>query len=437
MSGQYLLSYYGDDFTGSTDVMEALSSNGIETVLFTRIPSEDEQARFTGFRAVGLAGTSRSQPPAWMDRHLPVAFEWLKSLGAEFCHYKVCSTFDSAPERGSIGRALEIGLSVFEQRQAGIVVGAPQLKRYTMFGHLFAGYAGQVYRVDRHPVMRHHPATPMAEADLRLHLTAQTALPVAVPDADGAALSGCEELQALLDGTHARAVLFDVHDAASQRRAGDMLAGMQALGNRFLVGSSGIEYALLAAGRLGVEGSREPARPLDAAERIAVVSGSCSPTTERQIRTACAAGFAGIALDFSDLADGDGEAFDKALREAGKALAEGRSPILYTALGAPVSTAIDPEANSTVGRTLGRLLDTLVKRHDLTRVAVAGGDTSSHALSELDTLALTLRKAIPASPGSPVCLGHFADGREPIELLLKGGQIGGERYFVDLRDGTI
>jgi uncharacterized protein YgbK (DUF1537 family) len=277
----------------------------------------------------------------------------------------------------------------------------------------------------------------MAEADLKLHLKVQTALPVAVPDADGAALSGSEDLRTFLDGADARAVLFDIHDAASQRRAGEMLAAMQALGHRFAVGSSGVEYALLAAGLLAAEDAQEPVSPLKVADRIAVVSGSCSPTTERQIRAACAAGFSGIALDFADLAAGDGEAFDKALREAGISLGEGRSPILYTALGAPASTSADPEANSTVGRTLGRLLDTLVKRHGLARVAVAGGDTSSHALSELDILALTLRKAIPASPGSPVCLGHFADRREPIELLLKGGQIGGDRYFVELRDGTI
>jgi 3-oxoisoapionate kinase len=33
-----LISYYGDDFTGSTDVMEALASNGVETVLFLKKP---------------------------------------------------------------------------------------------------------------------------------------------------------------------------------------------------------------------------------------------------------------------------------------------------------------------------------------------------------------------------------------------------------------
>ena len=43
-------------------------------------------------------------------------------------------------------------------------------------------------------------------------------------------------------------------------------------------------------------------------ERLAVVSGSCSPTTEAQIRAALADGFEGIALDPRELIGPDHEA---------------------------------------------------------------------------------------------------------------------------------
>ena len=76
-----LLSYYGDDFTGSTDVMEALASNGVPTVLFLGIPSAAMLERFKDCRAIGVAGTSRSETPEWMDEHLTPAFAWLKSFG--------------------------------------------------------------------------------------------------------------------------------------------------------------------------------------------------------------------------------------------------------------------------------------------------------------------------------------------------------------------
>lgn len=418
MAGPFI-AYYGDDFTGSTDVMEALSAHGIATVLFTRIPDERERVRFTGYEAVGLAGTSRSQTPEWMDEHLPELFSWLKALDPCYCHYKVCSTFDSSPALGSIGRAMEIGLAVFEQRRTAIVVGAPQLRRYTFFGNLFAGYRDAVYRIDRHPVMRRHPATPMTEADLRLHLAAQTDLPVAL---------GGEA------GEDARAWLLDVHDEESQRRAGQALQGMRGTRPFFVVGSSGVEYALLAAQETPRQRPEFPR--IEPRQRIAVVSGSCSPTTERQIRTACLNGFCGIPVDYRAIADGTGAeaALEGAFAQASAALEAGMSPILYTALGPPQETDACGGDNDAVGKALGQLLSRLIAAHGLDRVAVAGGDTSSHALTELDIAALTLRYPIMASPGSPVCTAHRSQGA-PIDILLKGGQVGSDRYFVALRDG--
>ena len=108
-----ILAFYGDDLTGSTDVLEALTLRGVRTVLFTAEPSPSLRARFADVVAIGLAGTSRSETPDWMDANLPGAFGYLAATGAPLCHYKVCSTFDSAPAIGSIGRALEIGRRVF------------------------------------------------------------------------------------------------------------------------------------------------------------------------------------------------------------------------------------------------------------------------------------------------------------------------------------
>ena len=77
-----LLSYYGDDLTGSTDVMEALSLGGVPTVLFLRVPDDELLSRFADCRAIGLAGTSRSETPQWMEENLTPAFTLLRSLGA-------------------------------------------------------------------------------------------------------------------------------------------------------------------------------------------------------------------------------------------------------------------------------------------------------------------------------------------------------------------
>ena len=63
-----LLAYYGDDFTGSTDVMEALQWAGLRAVLFLDPPGPERLAKFDGLKAFGVAGWSRTMSPAEMNR---------------------------------------------------------------------------------------------------------------------------------------------------------------------------------------------------------------------------------------------------------------------------------------------------------------------------------------------------------------------------------
>jgi uncharacterized protein YgbK (DUF1537 family) len=431
------ITFYGDDFTGSTDAMEALSSNGIETVLFTEIPDDARLKAFNNAAAIGLAGTSRSQTPEWMDRELPRIFAWLRSLRAPICHYKVCSTFDSSSAQGSIGRAIDIGLETFKQDATLLIVGVPQLGRYTMFGELFARFRGEVFRIDRHPVMSRHPTTPMHEADLRRHLALQTRTSIGLVELPALlAGNGSMALRKALDENH-KIIMIDVADLSSLRCAGALIGSAAPL----IFGSSGVEYAYIENLRAGGNlAPAAPVSPLSPQERIAVVSGSCSATTETQIRYASNHGFEPIEVDYEALATGAGSerAETAAFDTAAAVLTSGRSPLLFTSLGKPSLQPItDKRANDRVGRRLGALLNRLTAANGLKRVVVAGGDTSSHALSELHIGALTLRHPIAQSPGSPVCLGHRFDGSAPLELVLKGGQMGNEDFLVRIRDGRL
>jgi uncharacterized protein YgbK (DUF1537 family) len=424
-----ILSYYGDDFTGSTDVMEALAGNGLDTVLFLKVPDADFAARFSGARAFGLAGTSRSETPAWMDAALPHAFQWLKSLDADFCHYKVCSTFDSAPHVGNIGRAIEIGRTVFGDSTVPLVLGAPQIRRYTAFGHLFAAYQGRVYRIDRHPVMSRHPVTPMAEADVLAHLAKQTDLSGA--SIDNVALLAEPEVQA------ADILLIDVDDEATQKAAGNLLWNRLRGRTRFLCGSSGVEYALVHALReTGVIGERPHFPDAGPVAQIAVVSGSVSPTTERQIRHALANGFTGVALDPVSLA-ADESAIARAVEAGLTILSQGASPLFYTALGPAADRGSELAADGArhrIGKALGRINKALIDRAGLTRAVVAGGDTSSHALTEMGIAALTLKMPLPQTPGSPLSTAH-GENVGMLDVALKGGQVGHDDYFSMIRAG--
>src|SRR5262249_48451462 len=108
-----LLTYYGDDFTGSTDALECLATAGVPTMLFIDPPTRDQLAAHPNLRAVGVAGSTRSTPAEALEAELRIAFPALRDLGARHVHYKVCSTFDSSPEVGSIGRAIDVGSDVF------------------------------------------------------------------------------------------------------------------------------------------------------------------------------------------------------------------------------------------------------------------------------------------------------------------------------------
>ena len=437
-----ILSYYGDDFTGSTDVMEAMASNGFSSVLFLTIPDGRLLRRFSDCQVVGIAGTSRSQTPEWMDKNLSEIFQWLKNLNANICHYKVCSTFDSSPTTGNIGRAIEHGKSVFEQKIVPLIVGAPQLKRYTAFGHLFAGYQGQTYRIDRHPVMSCHPVTPMLEADLRTHLSKQTSLDTKLIDL--AHLHSAEQhlidsITRDIDGI----VLIDVDCNDTQRLAGEQLSRLCTQGS-FVAGSSGVEYALLAHWRdKTAKQNSVPIDPVDEMEKIVVISGSVSPTTERQIIHATKNGFVCLPVDPLRLvSDAASSTIDAIVKQSNKLMANGQSLLIYTALGAQQDKGSEldkqPDARHQIGRSLGKVLRRLVEIHQLKRVVIAGGDTSSHALQELNVEALTLLMPIPSTPGSPLCLCHGSvPATDGLQIALKGGQVGGDNYFSMIRNPAI
>ncbi len=454
-----LLAYYGDDFTGSTDVMEALQSAGVDTVMFVGTPSPELLARFPNARAAGMAGTSRTMSPEEMEKTLPAAFRSLANLRPALVHYKICSTLDSSPTIGSIGRAIDIG-----QREIGggcvpLMVGAPILGRYCAFGNLFArsGLDTAPYRLDRHPTMSRHPTTPMDEADVTLHLAQQTDRPIGLVDAsildqgvqatEAALAKIVSDVVAQYGADQGPAILFDtmtdIHLPIIGQAIWNLAKGRPPA---FVVGSSGIEYALAAYWReSGLLGATPPVASVAPRDRIAVVSGSCSPVTDRQIGWAVENGFAEIPLDTPALvreASND-SAMSAALDAASEQLERGRSVMLHTSRGPDdprieqTRRALAPgdDTAEILGRAVGRLLRSLVERHDLPRVATTGGDTSGFAAREMKIDALQF--IAPLAPGSPLCRAHsqdpLFDGRE---ITFKGGQVGRTEFFGLLTHGN-
>ncbi len=449
-----LLAFYGDDFTGSTDALESAAKAGAKAVLFMEPPDAAALARHPGIQVVGVAGSTRSLGPDELEAELRPALTTLRSLGPRHIHYKVCSTFDSSPSIGSIGRATDVGSSVCGGQFVPLLVGAPHLGRYCVFGNLFArmgtGAEGRIYRLDRHPSMSRHPVTPMDEADLRLHLAQQTRKRIGLfdilnielpPEARRASLRAVAK-----EGFDV--ILFDILGEEQLAPIGALIDGCAEKGAPFFsVGSSAIEAALGAEWRTqGLLNPRDGWDEPKAPGPVLVVSGSCSPVTESQITRALGHGFSEVALDAAALADGqDPEPQLKRIEaEAARYLRSGRGVIVHTCRGASdPRLASGAEAfrrrggkdadsrtktSRVLGAALGRIASCAVSSAVVRRVVVAGGDTSTNAAKGMGNAAL--EHIAPIVAGAPLCLarapGSAADG---IEVIFKGGQVGGEDFF--------
>jgi len=368
---------------------------------------------------------TRSMQPAEMTQALAPAFAELNRLGAPIVHYKVCSTFDSSPTVGSLGPVIELGISTFGGRCIPIVVGAPALGRYCVFGNLFArsGAGSEPHRLDRHPSMSRHPVTPMNEADLRIHLAQQTRRSIGLVDITSVMSPADDALAVFKQAAGAFEIVFiDLLHEGNLAIVGRMLATGGA--GRFVIGSSGVESALCAfwheAGAIGPRAAI--GRAAAAKGPILAVCGSCSPVTAAQIEWAARHGFVEVTLD---PASPDAPAALAAIRAA---LAGKQSVVLHT----QSARRVDSQQAAGLGAALGAIVNQCLAETRLGRVIVAGGDTSGaiagalriesmRMIAELTRGAPLVRVDAPSSP---------ADG---IEMVFKGGQIGPVDFFGQVR----
>lgn len=432
------LTWYGDDFTGSVAVLELLAPAHQDAVLFVGIPEESMVARFQGCAAIGVAGTSRARSAEWIRLNLPLAARFLKSFNSKVIHYKTCSTLDSSPTIGSIGAAIDVFQEVLKSSWVPMVHAAPAIGRYQVFGNLFAVFDQEVYRLDRHPVASQHPVTPMRESNVVTHLQCQTSKRIGLIN-----ILSLRKVDHVLDELRRmiadgyELVAMDVLDDCDLATVGKCI--WETTEDPVLVvGSQGVEYSLLAY-------LEQPLTQLASAAAAPVigVSGSASEITERQLRHAAQHGFHLVRFDAIKVLTGHG---DDAVEEALHAIRQTKLDcIVYTALGpkdpaiqefyevaATLGVSLD-EGREKLGRSLGRVIRESLLDHRK-RVIVSGGDTSGAVISELQITALTVIAEMV--PTSPLCRGYSSDPLvDGIEILLKGGQMGGIDYFVQARGG--
>lgn len=433
-----MLAFYGDDFTGSTDALEFITKAGAKTVLFTETPTADRLRSFPGLDAFGVAGKTRALPPAEMEKILVPAFEQLKATGAKHVHYKVCSTFDSSPTVGSIGKAIDCGAQVFGNKVIPVLGGMPALGRYCVFGNLFAkmgiGSNGKIYRIDKHPSMSKHPVTPMNEGDLRVHLGKQTKKKIGLIDNVQQKARKKEWVDNITDE---EVVLLDTMNEDDLLKIGEWLNTQQKKhGQLFSVGGSGIEMALGS-----YWNKKKVLQPVKSwpkpkkATPLLVLSGSCSPVTRNQIEIAIAQGFVEIPLEMETFQGESGQGFSigASVEEILSALRQNQSVIIHTGniRGVDQSTSA-----RTLGQTLGCIAKHVCEEIRLKRIVIAGGDTSSYAARAMEIDAVEM--IAPLVVGAPLCRAYSGNKDiNGLEVNFKGGQVGSKDYFGVMANGEL
>ncbi|WP_437419270.1 3-oxo-tetronate kinase [Stutzerimonas chloritidismutans] len=412
---QLLLGCIADDFTGGTDLASMLVRGGMRTIQVIGVPEGPIPADVD---AVVVALKSRTQPKDQAVQESLAALEWLRAAGCRQFFFKYCSTFDSTAE-GNIGPVADALMDALGIDFALACPAFPENKRTIYQGHLFVGDV-----LLSESGMRHHPLTPMTDANLIHVLGSQTKRKVGLVPypvvAQGAAAIRDEFESAKREGKGY--VIVDAIDNANLNVIGEAAAD-----HLLITGGSGVAIGLpenfARAGLLQTSHSAAELPPVGGYS--AVLSGSCSVATNDQIEH-WQRSRPSFPLDPLRLAEGCDQV-SEALAWARERVAEG--PVLIYGSARPDQVKAAQErlgveaAGLLVEEALSRIavgLDELGVR----QFVVAGGETSGAVVKALGVEAL--RIGAPIDPGVPWTLGV----REvPVALALKSGNFGSLDFF--------
>ncbi|MDA4843871.1 3-oxo-tetronate kinase [Hoeflea poritis] len=397
------LGVIADDFTGASDIALTLSEGGMRSAQYVGIPDGPAEAG-TEAGIVGLK--SRTVPVDEAVEKSLKACGWLLEQGCEQIVFKICSTFDSTDD-GNIGPVASALAGRLDETSVLVCPAFPENGRTVYEGHLFVKD-----NLLSESGMQNHPLTPMRDPDLRRVLARQTDWPVThVPistvregaDAIASGLSRAGKAMIIADAIR-NEDLVEIGGAAKDRK--------------LIVGGSGIALGL--PGNFGARS--DGGRWTGLGGKAVVLSGSCSTTTRGQVEK-----YLSVAPS-REIAVADLMKEQLSLQELVEwVLQQDMPPLVYS--------SADPETVAAAQREFGKAessesverlfsdLAAALSQSGVTRIVVAGGETSGAVVSGLQAETLEIGPRIaPGVPALKVC------GRG-LALALKSGNFGGPDFF--------
>jgi uncharacterized protein YgbK (DUF1537 family) len=409
-----------DDFTGATDLANNLVRAGMRVVQAIGVPAQplDSDAD-----AVVVALKSRTLAVDEAIAQSLAALRWLQAQGARQIYFKYCSTFDSTAQ-GNIGPVTEALMDAMGSDFTIATPAFPDNQRTVFKGHLFVGDV-----LLNESGMQNHPLTPMRDANLVRVLQGQCKRKVGLIDYKVVG-QGAEAILSRIAQLRAQGVAVAVVDAISNDdllRLGPALKGLP-----LVTAGSGVAIGLPA--NFGIAPSNTASALPAAGGLQAVVSGSCSLATNRQVQAFIQSGQPALALDplrIAAQAAAGADAAPEALAWAEPLLGQG--PVLiYSSADAGAVKSVQgqlgvEEAGALVERTLGKIARGLVER-GVRQLVVAGGETSGACVQALSITQMKIGPQI--DPGVPWC--HAQCEAAPgtgLHLTLKSGNFGTDDFF--------
>jgi uncharacterized protein YgbK (DUF1537 family) len=410
-----LLGCIADDFTGATDLAGMLVKAGMRTVQLIGVPKGPPP---DDVDAVVIALKSRTSPVDEATKESLAALRWLQEAGCKQFYFKYCSTFDSTPQ-GNIGPVAEALMQALGTDFTIACPAFPANGRTIYKGYL---YVGDVLLSESG--MKHHPLTPMTDANLVRVLQPQVKSRVGLADYATVAKGGAA-LAERFNALREQGCGIVIVDALSDQ---DLHAIGAACADLPLVtGGSGIALGLPENfRRRGLLSLDVVANALPATGGLrAVIAGSCSVATQKQVAVMREHSPA-FQVDPMQLARGDDV--------VGAAQRVRSGPVLIYATATPEAVKEAQEqlgverAGSLVEEALAAIAQGLV-RLGVGQMIVAGGETSGAVVKALGITRLRIGPEI--DPGVPwtAALQEKA-GEPPLALALKSGNFGTEDFFV-------
>ncbi|MFN7921224.1 MAG: 3-oxo-tetronate kinase [Bryobacteraceae bacterium] len=393
-----------DDYTGGSDLTGMLFEQGVRVAQTFGVPSAELMARLgAGYDAITVCLKSRAIDPGDACRLSLLALERLMDASPRQIQFKYCSTFDST-ERGNIGPVTDALMTRLGCSSTIAVPALPVNGRTQYLGHLFVNGV----LLSESP-MRHHPVNPMSDSNLVRFLARQTTRRTALVP-----------LSAVREGvTATRAALGEGIALVDATSDADLAIIARAFADLPLItGGSGIAMHLPAVWReLGwlADQPRTPAHAKTEPSGVAVLAGSCSAATLRQLAHLRSMGVRVIEVDPARIA------VDPLFEEASISIAS--NGVAVVASSAPPE-AQTPGAAHAIEQLFGALAVRLVAVTGVRRLIVAGGETSGAVIDALAVPGVEVTGII--DPGVPALRSV---GQPSMRLALKSGNFGSEDFF--------